>query len=227
MFLTGDAGRMTGLSPAPSFFRMTTVALLHRDPVLGLRLAETIAAAPGLTVSGVAGTLPVLRELFARHMPDLLLVDLMLPAAHVHALLSDLRRHGAEGGPKLLVLAVSADDPRVMEALRHGADSYFAHAHSQLTLPAAIEQLVRGESTITPQIARQLRSHFEAQVRADRTTITDADRRLLQWIAEGFLISEVARALRLNAHAVGVRIRALYRRLQTDVRAEEPPPLTI
>jgi hypothetical protein len=33
---------------------MTTVALLHRDPVLGLRLAETIAAAPGLTVSGVA-----------------------------------------------------------------------------------------------------------------------------------------------------------------------------
>jgi len=205
---------------------MTTVALLHRDPVLGLRLAETIAAAPGLTVSGVAGSLPALRELFARHMPDLLLVDLMLPAVHVNALLSDLRRHGAEG-PRLLVLAVSADDPRVMEALRHGADSYFAHAHSQLTLPAAIEQLVRGESAITPQIARQLRSHFDTPPHAERAPITDTDRRVLQWIAEGFLVSEVARALRLNAHAVGVRIRALYRRLQMDVRAEEPPPLTI
>jgi DNA-binding NarL/FixJ family response regulator len=202
---------------------MTTVALLHRDPVLGLRLAETIAAAPGFTVSGVAGSLPALRELFAQHMPDLLLVDLMLPAMHVNTLLSDLRRNGAEGGPRLLVLAVSADDPRVMDALRHGADSYYAHAHSPLTLPAAIDQLVRGEANITPQIARQLKSHFETQSDA----ITDTDRRLLQWIAEGFVISEVSRALRLSAHAVGVHIRALYRRLQTDGRAEEPPPLTM
>jgi DNA-binding NarL/FixJ family response regulator len=204
---------------------MTTVALLHRDAALGRRLAETIADAPGLTVIGVAGSLPALRELFAQGMPDLLLVDLMLPAVQVNAVLSDLRRHDAQGGPELLVLAVSADDPRVMEALRHGAGSYFAHAHSTLTLPAAIEQLVRGESPITPQIARQLRSHFDAHARADGPAITDMDRRLLQWIAEGFVISEVARALRLNAHAVGVRIRALYRCLQIDVRAEEPPPL--
>jgi DNA-binding NarL/FixJ family response regulator len=202
---------MAGLSPG--VLSMTTVALLHRDPVLGLRLAETIAASPDLAVTGVAGSLPVLRELFSRHMPDLLLVDLMLPALHVNTLLSDLRMQ-PEGGPKLLVLAVSADDPRVMDALRHGADSYYAHAHSPLTLPAAIEQLVRGESNITPQIARQLRSHFDARAAA----ISDTDRRLLQWIAEGFLVSEVARATRLSAHAVGVRIRDLYRRLQTDVR---------
>jgi DNA-binding NarL/FixJ family response regulator len=198
---------------------MTTVALLHRDPVLGLRLAETVAAAPDLTVIGVAGSLPALRELLARDMPDLLLVDLMLPALHVHAVLSDLRLQG-ERGPRLLVLAVSADDPRVMEALRHGADSYYAHAHSPLTLPAAVEQLAHGESNITPQIARQLKSHFDAHAGA----IGDTDRRLLQWIAEGFLISEVARALHLSAHAVGVRIRGLYRRLQTDVHAQESLP---
>lgn len=203
---------------------MTSVALLHRDPALGRRLAETIAQAPGLTVSGVAASLPGLRELFAQGLPDLLAVDLMLPAPHVNALLADLRRYDAEGGPRLLVLAVSDDDPRVMDALRHGADSYFAHAHSQLTLPAAIQQLVRGEATITPQIARQLKSHFDGP-RAHPASITDADRRLLQWFAEGFVTGEVARALRLNGHAVGVRIRALYRRWQTDVRTEPPPPL--
>jgi DNA-binding NarL/FixJ family response regulator len=196
---------------------MTTVALLHRHPVLGLRLAEQIAAAPGLEVKGVAGSLPVLREIFACHVPDLLLVDLMLPALHVHAVLSDARLRG-DAGPRLLVLAVSADDPRVMDALRHGADSYYAHAHSLLTLPAAVEQLVRGESNITPQIARHLKAHFDARAAA----ISDTDRRLLQWIAEGFLVSEVARATRLSAHAVGVRIRGLYRRLQTDVGGDHP-----
>jgi DNA-binding NarL/FixJ family response regulator len=88
-----------------------------------------------------------------------------------------------------------------------------------LSLPDAIEQLVGGEAMITPQIARQLKAHFEERGAAD------TDRRLLQWIAEGFLISEVASASQLSAHGVGVRIRNLYRQLQSDVRAAAPPSL--
>ncbi|HZN87146.1 MAG TPA: response regulator transcription factor [Burkholderiales bacterium] len=197
---------------------MTSVALLHRESELGHRLAETVAAAPGLTVLGSAGTMPALREVLAQEVPDLLLVDLMLPGAQVQSVLQELRHEVPDGRPRLLVLAVSADDPRVMAALRHGADSYFAHAHSLLSLPEAIEQLVRGESMITPQIARQLKSHFEA---GGGAALPEADCRLLQWMAEGFLVSEVARALRVNAHAVGVRIRSLYRRLQADVRSQQ------
>ena len=192
---------------------MTSVALLHSDPSLGRRLADTIAAAPGFSVAGVAGNLPALRGLFAQAVPEVLLVDVMLPSAHVSAVLNDLRHNALEAAPRVLVLAVSADDPRVMDALRHGADGYFAHAHSLLSLPAAVEQLLRGESTMTPQIARQLKAHFETG------QLSDADRRLLQWTAEGFLIGEVARALQLSAHAVGLRIRALYRQLQAEVRA--------
>ncbi len=203
---------------------MTTVALLHSDPALARRLAETIAAAPGLVVSGVVSSLPALRELFAQALPDVLLVDLMLPAGHVNALLDDLRHNGPDDTPTLLlVLAVSADDPRVMDALCHGADGYFAHAHSLLPLPAAVEQLLRGESTMTPQIARQLKSHFDTRERVgvpEAGPISDTDRRLLQWMAEGFLISEVARALQLSAHTVGIHIRELYRRLQADLRSD-------
>ena len=196
---------------------MNTVALLHSDLPLSRRLADTIAAAPGLEVSGVADSLPALRELLGRGMPDVLLVDLMLPAAHVNGVLHDLRHGGAQDAPKLLVLAVSADDPRVMDALCHGADSYFAHAASAQSLPDSIEALLRGESAITPDIARQLKAHFE-----DRG-IGDTDRRLLQWIAEGFLVSEVARALQWSAHSVGVRVRELYRQLQADVWSAPMP----
>ena len=200
---------------------MSSVALLHSDREVGHRLAQAIAATPGLEVSGVADRLPALRELFADvGLPGLLLVDLMLPATHVKALLNDLRHNGPASRPQLLVLAVSADDPRVMQALCDGADGYFTHAHSPLSLPAAVEQLLRGESTMTPQIARQMRSHFEA--RSPR--LCDADWRLLQWMAEGFLISEVARGLQLSIHGVGVRIRDLYSALQRDMRAGSVSP---
>ncbi|HEV7913155.1 MAG TPA: hypothetical protein VGP22_05275, partial [Albitalea sp.] len=189
------------------------------------RLAEAIAAAPGLQVSGVAARLPSLRELFAEAgVPDLLLVDLMLPPAHVKALLNDLRHNTRQKRPLLLVLAVSADDPRVMQALCDGADGYFAQAQAPQSLPAALQQLLSGESTMTPQIARQLKSHFEAMARdgaaATRAPgLCDADWRLLQWMAEGFLVTEVARGLQLSIHELGVRIRDLYRALQCDMRA--------
>ncbi|WP_280153136.1 hypothetical protein [Piscinibacter sp. XHJ-5] len=196
---------------------MSSVVLLHRDPQVGARLAQAIAATPGLVVGGVAGGLPALRELFAPGLPDALVVDLMLPPAHVKALLRDLRSNSRDGGPQVLVLAVSADDPRVMEALRDGADAYFAQADALLSLPETIEQLLRGESAMTPQIARQLKSHFETGPH-HAPALAEADRRLLQWTAEGFLVAEVAGALQITVSGVGERMHELYRQLQRDLR---------
>jgi DNA-binding NarL/FixJ family response regulator len=202
---------------------MSSVVLLHRDPQVGVRLAQAIGARPGLAVTGVASGLPALRELFAHALPDVLVVDLMLPPAHVRAVLRDLRSPAREGGPQIMVLAVSADDPRVMAALRDGADGYFAQADAPQTLAEALEQLLRGESTMTPQIARQLKSHFDARAHGAGASarLPEADQRLLQWTAEGFLVAEVARALQMSIGGVGMRMHALYRRLQRDLR--EPP----
>ncbi len=199
---------------------MITIALLHRDLEVAWPLATDIAAVPGLTVQGIVRDLAELRGLFSQAVPDLLIVDLLLPSAHVRALLLELCRPVRPRRPQVLVLALSADDPRVMEALKLGADGYFAHGPASPSLIEAVEQVLRGESTMTPQIAREVKSHF---AKGGAVALTDADWRLLQWTAEGFLTSEVARALQLSAHGVGLRIRHIYRLLQgvphTAVRA--------
>ncbi len=200
---------------------MSTIALLHSDLEVAWPLAARIGAVPGLAVQGVARGLPQLRELLAQEVPDLLIVDLMLPAAHVRALLLELCRPLRYRRPQVLVLALSADDPRVMEALKLGADGYFAHGPASPSLTESIEQILRGESAMTPQIAREVRSHLAALGEHDPreggpSVLTDADWRLLQWTAEGFLTSEIARALQLSAHAVGLRIRHIYRLLQGE-----------
>jgi DNA-binding NarL/FixJ family response regulator len=208
------------------FLRMSSVVLLHRDSQVGAHLAQAIGAAPGLVVTGVAKGFPALRELFAQALPDALVVDLMLPPTHVKALLRDLRGNARDGGPRILVLAVSADDPRVMDALRDGADGYYAQADAPLSLAETLEQVLRGESTMTPQIARQVKSHFDALARgaAETAALPEADQRLLQWTSEGFLVAEVARALQISIDSVGVRMHELYRRLQRDLRQ---PTLTL
>lgn len=207
---------------------MGTVVLMHADVKLAHRLREEIGAMPGLEVTGVADNLPSLREAFRQGLPDLLVVDLMLPPSHLRSLLQSLRGQGSFGKPLILALAVAVDDARLMDALRHGADGYYAHARPTVSLATAIEQLMRGESSMSPQIARQVKKHFDGMPWAHSDFVTDTqnplrltetDRLLLQWTAEGYLPNEVARGLQLTPQAVGVRIRNVYRKLQFDLRA--------
>ena len=207
---------------------MSSVVLMHADVKLAQGLRDEIAAAPGLEVTAIADSLPSLREAFREGLPELLIVDLMLPPTHLKSLLQSLRGQGSFGQPLILALAVSVDDARLMDALRHGADGYYAHARPTMSLAAAIEQLMRGESSMSPQIARQVKKHFDGTewARSDfmpdshnPMRMTETDRLLLQWTSEGYLPNEVARGLQLTAQAVGVRIRNIYRKLQFDLRA--------
>ncbi|RQP22401.1 LuxR C-terminal-related transcriptional regulator [Piscinibacter terrae] len=207
---------------------MSTVVLMHGDMKLAHRLREEISQAPDLEVTGVADSLPALREVFKQGLPDLVIVDLMLPPTHLKSLLQSLRSQGSFGKPLILALAVSVDDPRLIDALCHGADGYYADARPTVPLIAAIQQLLRGESSMSPQIARHVRKHFAkaewvasdfAGSNRNPMQLTETDRLLLQWTAEGYLPNEVARGLQLTAQAVGARMRNIYRKLQFDVRS--------
>lgn len=208
---------------------MSTVVLMHADATLAHRLREEISQTPGLEVTGLADSLPALQQVFKRGLPDLLIVDLMLPSAQLRALLQSLRGQGSFGKPLILALTVSVDDPRLIDALRHGADGYYADARQTMSLTATIQQLLRGESSMSPQIARHVKTHFDktewmntdlAETKLNPMQLTEADLLLLQWTAEGYLPNEVARGLQLTAHAVGARMRNIYRKLQFDVRSD-------
>jgi len=196
---------------------MSTVLLLHGDAKVGQSLGAAIGAVAGLTMLGVVSSVEEAHQALVHETPDLLIADLLKPGGNLRTLLHSLPARESGARPQLLVLSASMDDPRLMEAMRQGADGYFAPGRPGLLI-AAIEQVLRGESTMTPQIARELIAHFDAASTPLR--LAEADRLLLQWTAEGYLVNEVARGLQLSPHAVGLRMRIIYRKLQFDVRAQ-------
>jgi DNA-binding NarL/FixJ family response regulator len=201
---------------------MSTVLLLHGAARVGQSLGAAIAAVDGLQLLAVVASVAEARAALARETPDLFIADLLQPGGNLLPLLQSLRAGvGANGNgdsrPQVLVLGASIDDPRLVEAMRHGADGYFMPGRPAL-LVAAIEQVLRGESSMTPQIAREVMAHFQTATPALR--LNDADRSLLQWTAEGYVVNEVARGLRVTPQAVALRMRAIYRKLQFDVRAK-------
>lgn len=199
---------------------MPSILLLQPDVRVAARLRALIEDAPGFEVVACVRTIAEAATATARFGPDLIVTDLQLPGGPIYRAIDRF------GGARVLVIAPSSDDPRLLQALRAGADGFFTPGRS-LSLLAAIDQVLHGEATMTPQIARLLRRHFDDSGRDDYIgdwhnplSLSERERMLLQWTSEGFLPGEIARGLQQTVRGVGVGVRTIYRKLQLDTRSE-------
>lgn len=207
---------------------MHRVLLLQNNAVIGERLRSVIGALPDMQVAGLTVTLAQAARSILLSPPDLVLVDLDLVTTEFETLLDELCGHARESRPLLLVGALSLDDPKLIDAIAHGADGYFLRDSSVDELQEAIHQVLAGESPLAPHIARQVRAQFDApawngagcvdETRA-ATQLTDAQLQMLERICDGYLVHEIAREMHTTPHDVGLGIRTLYRKLQLDRRA--------
>lgn len=202
---------------------MSTVFLLQADPRAAARLTQTIEADPALKVVHTVSTLAAARLALSAVTFDVVVTDLWLPDAAAPALMDGLAAALRHGRTRVLAIAMSGDDPRLMDALCRGADGYFALSRFADTLPEVVAQVLRGESTMSPQLARRVARRLEAEGLAftgsgagtqHPLALNDAECQVLQRIGEGYLPGEVAVALQQSPHAVGRAIRGIYRKLQ-------------
>lgn len=207
---------------------MVRLFLLLNDPVIAARVRSTLDAVPGMQVVGWVHALEPARAQIAQLKPDLVLADLQLadgPLASVLRALGDDPRYGR---PRVLVGAMSLGDPLLYDALGRGADGYFLQGRSSEVLLEAIRQALAGEAAMAPEIARRIKAHFDAHAWDPTDFVGESlnplhpdatERLLLQWIADGYLVHEIARQFKMTPAEVNRRIRTLYRKLQYDLSA--------
>jgi DNA-binding NarL/FixJ family response regulator len=209
---------------------MSSVILLQTDPRVAERLRQVLAAVADLRVVASVSSIAQVRDLLSQGAPDLLISDLRLRDGPLTSLLADLRdSSGHEQRPRVMAAAISFSDRRLMEALRRGCDGYFVKDCSAESLLLAVKQVLAGESAMAPEIARKVRSHFCSSA-WDNTDfvaetqnplrLTDHERLILDLIDEGHAVQEIAKGMRISTHDVGLRIRAIYRKMQLDLSAE-------
>jgi DNA-binding NarL/FixJ family response regulator len=207
---------------------MPSIVLLQRDHEASPRLRALIDGSGRLEVVGLTHTVAEAESLLRVHRPDILVTDLRVQDGDVAHLLQTLRRPDRRARPHVLVTLVSHDDAVLLDALRAGADGYWVHARSPDTLIATLEQLARGESPMSPLIARQLLDHFDQYRPHTADTLSDAlnplvltgtEREILQWVARGYLIDEIAQQWHASVHTLACGIRRVYHKLQFDLHA--------
>ena len=199
-------------------------ALVRRGSALLLSM-ESDMEVVGQACNGVEAV-----ELAQVLRPDVILMDLHMPLKSGVAATREITR--AQPGIQVLVLTTLDDDETVFEAVRAGAHAYLLKDAAEDELLETIRALKRGESRLTPQIARKVMDQFRllaspvpAQaLRPERTAITEAltdkEERILQCIAEGMSNRQIAHAVFLAEGTVKNYVSRIMDKLHANTRTE-------
>ena len=127
-------------------------ALVRRGAALLLSME------PDMEVVGQARNGVEAVELAQTLRPDVILMDLHMPLKGGVSATREITR--AQPSCQVLVLTTLNDDETVFEAVRAGAQAYLLKDASEDELLETIRALRRGESRLTPQIARKVMDQF-------------------------------------------------------------------
>lgn len=138
----------------------------------------------------------------AKLKPDVVLLDLGMPLLNGLDAARELKK--TVPGIKLIILTMNPDPDIASEAFRIGAAAYLLKTSEPSELLRAIHHVVRGISYVTPKISRAMEETFIRDPNALNRPreLTGRQREVLQMLAEGRSLKEIAYILQITHRTV-------------------------
>ncbi len=185
-------------------------------------LSKAIKVHPELRLVDAIGSCKEALAILAVQKPDILVADLGLPDGNGIKVIAEAKKQNPE--IEILVVTMFDDEQSVVAALEAGASSYLLKSHAFEEIGDAIIGTLRGESAISPEIARYLIKRFNKQPEPETEPIdnplTSRESEVLSLIAKGYSYDEIANAFELSTNTVRAHIRNIYRKLAVSSRSE-------
>ncbi len=196
---------------------MTRPRILMADDHLMLLEAFKALLEPDFEVVGTVTDGRALIEEFSRLLPDVVLLDVAMPL--LNGLDAGRQLKAQRRSVKLIYLTMNPDPDLAGEALRLGASGYVLKSSAAQELKQAIHEALRGRSYITPLITRDVVGSL-IQQRTSRNELTVRQREVLQLLAEGKSMKEVAAVLDLTPRTVAFHKYRMMEQLRLKSSAE-------
>jgi DNA-binding NarL/FixJ family response regulator len=181
--------------------------------------AALLGADERIEVVGLARDGREALALAERRAPDVVLLDLNMPVLGGLEACARLRE---SGGPEVLMLTVSDEEPDLYAALRVGAAGYLTKDVPPAELIEAVLAVARGEPRIAPAMAsRMLAELGRGTAPPDPlAALSDRERDVLALLAEGLRNREIAERLVISEATVKTHVRHVLEKLRFRNRAE-------
>jgi len=196
---------------------MTRPRILLADDHLMLLEAFKALLEPAFDVVGIVPDGRMLLEVFSRLNPDVVLLDVGMPL--LNGLDAGRQLKAQRRSVKLIYLTMNPDPDLASEALRLGASGYLLKSSAVQELTQAIDEVLRGRTYITPLITRGVVGSLLRQGNA-RQELTVRQREVLQLLAEGKSMKEVAAILDLTPRTVAFHKYRMMEQLRVKTTAE-------
>jgi len=152
--------------------------------------------------------------------PDAVVVDVAMPL--LNGLEAGRQLKAKIPSLKLIFLTMNEDPELAVEAMRVGASGYVLKKSAGSELLQAIRAALRGKSYITPQIARGMEDSFirNPHGRSHPKSLTPRQREVVQLLAEGKSMKEVASVLNLTPRTIAFHKYRVMQELGFKTNAE-------
>ena len=158
-------------------------------------------------------------EAAARLLPDVILMDLVMPRLDGVAAMRLLRESVPDA--RVIVLTSFLDDETLLPALRSGAAGYLLKNAEPQELVRAVRAAHAGEALLDPVVAARLMETIAADGgRGPLDRLTPREREVLVLIARGFPNKRIARELTLSEKTVKTHVGHVLAKLGVSDRTQ-------
>ncbi len=186
-------------------------------------LRTLISAEPDMEVVGEAGEASEAVAKAAELRPDVVLMDIGMAGASSFEAARQIRRNRPE--TKVLFLTMYDDEDYLVESMEVGGSGYVLKDTPAAQCVAAIRDVYRGGSYLSPRMLSQLVDDFRSRLRTGArvprfATLTAREKEVLKLLAEGNSVKEIACQLNLSVKTVEAHKFNLMRKLDIHNKAQ-------
>jgi DNA-binding NarL/FixJ family response regulator len=194
---------------------MISVLIVDDHPIFRSGLRSRLEKEADITAAGEAGTSDQAIVQARALQPDLVLLDLLMPAKSGCDTIPDLAKVSPRS--RVLVLSSQAAPSAVREAIHAGAAGFIPKRASDTELVAAIRHVAAGERYVHPDVGAQL--VVEDGLPALQP-LSSRESEVLRLLALGYTNQEIGKKLFVSIRTVDTHRAHIMRKLRLKTRAE-------
>jgi NarL family two-component system response regulator LiaR len=207
--------------------RITVIIVDDHDVVRkGLRFYLSVHS--DIAIVGEAGDAQSAVDGVAEHVPDVVLMDLVLPLkpgtepTDQGGVQATRRIREISPHTQVVVLSSFAQDELVFSAIKAGALSYLLKDAEAETVLKAIHAASRGEAILHPRIAQRLMAEVAAPAKSQDPAVglTAREMEVLRLVAQGLTNAEIAAKLVISERTVKAHVSNLLGKLHLSDRTQ-------
>jgi DNA-binding NarL/FixJ family response regulator len=225
---SGPDRRRTG-TPARSGEK-TTILLVDDHALFRVGMRNILEREPGFEIVGEADDTRGAFDLSVQLSPDIILMDLSLPAPGGIETTQRIKRELPSAG--IIVLAVSEDEDALFDAIKAGAAAFILKDVAPDDLVAIIHRVASGEYLINDKVfakpavaSRVLKEFRELAIYGQEAApifapLSPREVEILDNIAQGMTNKQVAYALSISEQTVKNHMSSILRKLSVNDRTQ-------